>query len=178
MLTPSRPASVVTSASTPGRSGTGTRSSTSGPRRRRADGQVAPRDAGPLEHAEQRVAVAAGHDRRAPRPAPRGSRRARATIASRLATQMSGQIAGWPAAMRVMSRKPPAARRSSDRVLLARGRGDVHERRRRELGHVAHDRDQRVVVLGRDRDRPRRRARRPALRDRGERAGVGRARSA
>ena len=33
-------------------------------------------------------------------------------MASRFSAQMSGQMAGEPAAMRVMSRKPPAARRS------------------------------------------------------------------
>ena len=35
-------------------------------------------------------------------------------MAARFSTHTSGQIPGWPAAMRVMSRKPPAARRSSD----------------------------------------------------------------
>ena len=36
-------------------------------------------------------------------------------MASRFSAQMSGQMPGWPAAMRVMSRKPPAARRSTAR---------------------------------------------------------------
>ena len=34
-------------------------------------------------------------------------------MASRFSAQMSGQMPGCPAATRVMSRKPPAARRSS-----------------------------------------------------------------
>ena len=42
------------------------------------------------------------------------------TIASRFSPQMSGQIPGWPDAMRVMSRKPPAARRSSAACSSAR----------------------------------------------------------
>ena len=54
--------------------------------------------------------------------------------------------------MRVMSRKPPAASRSSVRCSSPSPVGDVHQRRRRELRHVAHERDERVVVLGRDRD--------------------------
>ncbi len=36
-----------------------------------------------------------------------------ATMAGAFSAQTSGQIPGWPAAMRVMSRKPPAASRSS-----------------------------------------------------------------
>ncbi len=36
-------------------------------------------------------------------------------MASRFSAQMSGQMPGWPAAMRVMSRNPPAARRSTAR---------------------------------------------------------------
>ena len=45
------------------------------------------------------------------RMAPRASmsRSRVATMASALSSQMSGQMAGWPAAIRVMSRKPPAA---------------------------------------------------------------------
>ena len=39
------------------------------------------------------------------------------------------------------------------RVLVAPGAGHVHQRRRGQLRHVAHDRDQRVVQLGRHRDR-------------------------
>ena len=42
------------------------------------------------------------------------------TIALRFSAQMSGQMPGWPAAMRVMSRKPPAARRSRPRCSAAR----------------------------------------------------------
>ena len=41
-------------------------------------------------------------------------------MASRFSAQMPGQIAGWPEAMRVMSRKPPAARRSSAACSSAR----------------------------------------------------------
>ena len=33
-------------------------------------------------------------------------------IAGRFSAQMSSQMSGWPLAMRVMSRNPPAARRS------------------------------------------------------------------
>ncbi len=33
-------------------------------------------------------------------------------MALRFSAQMSSQMPGWPAAMRVMSRNPPAARRS------------------------------------------------------------------
>ena len=36
-------------------------------------------------------------------------------MATRFSAQMSGQMPGWPAAMRVMSRKPPAASRSRAR---------------------------------------------------------------
>ena len=60
-----------------------------------------------------RVAVAGGDDGAHPGRARRGSASSAPTIASRLARQMSGQIAGWLAAMRVMSRNPPAASRSS-----------------------------------------------------------------
>ena len=41
-------------------------------------------------------------------------------MATRFSAQMSGQMPGWPAAMRVMSRKPPAARRSRARCSSAR----------------------------------------------------------
>ena len=92
------------------------------------------------------------HERRARRRATRGSRRARRRSRRGSATQMSGQIAGCPAAMRVMSRNPPAASRSSSACSLAAVGGDVHQRGRRELRHVAHDRHERVVVLGRDLD--------------------------
>ena len=34
-------------------------------------------------------------------------------MAAAFSRQMSGQMPGWPAATRVMSRKPPAAKRST-----------------------------------------------------------------
>ena len=81
---------------------------------READGQVAARGTRVgSSSVEQRVAVAAGDDAAHRVRARRGSASSASTIASRLARQMSGQIAGWLDAMRVMSRKPPAARRSS-----------------------------------------------------------------
>ena len=42
------------------------------------------------------------------------------TMAGRFSAQMSSQMSGWPLAMRVMSRKPPAARRSSAACSSAR----------------------------------------------------------
>ena len=42
------------------------------------------------------------------------------TMAGRFSAQMSGQIPGWPAAIRVMSRNPPAARRNTAACSLAR----------------------------------------------------------
>ena len=72
-------------------------------------------------------------------------------MASRFSAQMSGQMPGWPAAMRVMSRKPPAARRSRARVLLGPLVGQAHQRGRGEVGHVGHHGHQRVVALGRQR---------------------------
>ena len=50
--------------------------------------------------------------------------------------------------MRVMSRKPAGREAQQGRVLLAPTGGDVHEGGRRQLGHVAHHRDQRVVMAG------------------------------
>ena len=72
--------------------------------------------------------------------------------------------------MRVMSRKPPAARRSRARVLLGPLVGQAHQRGRGEVRHVRHHGDQRVVALGREGDHlgaerrhdRRARARRPA----------------
>ena len=78
-LTPSRPASVVTSASTPWRSGTGMRSSDELLDGRRADGQAAPRGARPFEHVEQTLRDRSRPRARGPRRARRGSRRAPAT---------------------------------------------------------------------------------------------------
>ena len=132
-----------------------------GPRRpAMPDGQVAARGPGPLEQLEQR---------RRGRP-PATSARARVQRVEvrvergehRVAVGGAGCRArspGWPAAMRVMSRNPPAARRSSVRCSSSCVGRDVHQRGRRELRHVAHDRDERVVMLGRRPRRPRRRAR-------------------
>ena len=120
MLTSSVPASVVTSASTPARSGTGTRTShrSPAPVSARRAGWRGPR--GPA-----RAPSAARRGRRRPRcRAPRRATRARpsstSTMAVRFSAQMSGQMPGWPDAMRVMSRKPPAARRSRARCSSAR----------------------------------------------------------
>ena len=112
MLTPSSPASVVTSASTPGRSGTGTRTSTrsSGRDRRVGRFRLASR-------ARSRMLIRAA--RSPPATTSRTFDRSVAswsnavTMAAAFSAQMSGQIPGWPAATRVMSRNPPAASRSS-----------------------------------------------------------------
>ena len=50
------------------------------------------------------------------------------TIATRFSAQMSGQMAGWPEAIRVMSRKPPAARRNRAACSSARwSASDIRE---------------------------------------------------
>ena len=69
-------------------------------------------------------------------------------MAVRFAVQMSGQMSGLPAAIRVMSRKPPAARRSSARCSSARSVGEAHERGRGEVRDVRHHGHQRVVLRG------------------------------
>ena len=51
--------------------------------------------------------------------------------------------------MRVMSRKPPAARRSSAACSSARSLASAHQRRRGEVRHVADDGDDLVVAVGR-----------------------------
>jgi len=66
--------------------------------------------------------------------------------------------AGCPAATRVMSLKPPAARRSSKRRLGPVAR--VHEGGSHQVGHVRDDRHH-AVVVGRREGRPRRRRARP-----------------
>ncbi len=112
MLTPSSPAIVVTWASTPGRSGMTTCNSVTelgrlarGGRFRRAS------------WARSRRVTRLGRSSSATMRrtsfslAMRSSRTGR--MAGALSRQMSGQIAGDPAAIRVMSLKPPAARRSS-----------------------------------------------------------------
>ena len=69
------------------------------------------------------------------------------------------------------SRRPRGAAATACSSLAAVGH--VHERRRRELRHVAHDRDQRVVLLGRRPPPPRRRGRAPTTRTVGVRRRVG-----
>ncbi len=69
-------------------------------------------------------------------------------MAVRFSAQMSGQIPGWPEAMRVMSRKPPAARRSRARCSVARSSARRISAAAVEVGHVGHHRHQRVVVVG------------------------------
>ena len=159
MFTPSRPASVVTSASTPGRSGTGTRSSTSssaaGP-----DGQVAPG-----RRARSSTASSASRRRRR-RAAPDLSSAPQVVVErgdDRVAVGDAdvGPDAGVPGGDAGHVAEAAGREPQQDRVLLAVRRRDVHERRRRELRHVAHHRDERVVVLGRDLDDLGARARRP-----------------
>ena len=95
-------------------------------------------------------AMAASRVARRPRSAARPAR-----IASRLSTQTSGQIAGWPAATRVMSRKPPAARRSRAASLSASSAASFIIAPATRCGHVAHHRDEAVVVLRGERERGR-----------------------
>src|SRR5579863_6388617 len=110
MFTPRSPATLVSSARTPSRSDTGTRTSTSRSGR-------APR-AGKWRRARlARSSTSRTPWRSAPRTRSRISRRSSITlsrdeaIASALSAHTSGQIPGWPAATRVMSRNPPAASR-------------------------------------------------------------------
>ena len=63
--------------------------------------------------------------------------------------QMSGQIAGMARRDAGHVPEPAGGEPQQHRVLVAPLGGDVHQGRRRELRHVAHHRDQRVVVLGR-----------------------------
>ncbi len=49
--------------------------------------------------------------------------------------------------------EPTRGQAQQHRVLVVPRAGHVHERRRGQLRHVAHHRDQRVVQFGRDRDR-------------------------
>ena len=119
MLTSSVPASVVTSASTPARSGTGTRTSHRSPALVSRDGRLAravracsSTDSSPSRSSSATIARTSASD--ASRPS------STSTIAVRFSAQMSGQMPGCPDAMRVMSRKPPAARRSSARCSVAR----------------------------------------------------------
>ena len=120
MLTPSSAASVNTSAAAPGAVGD-----------RDADlgqllgwttrlGRFVRALAGLLQPVEQGVAVVGVDDPRAPRSARSISPSSAPTIAGRFSAQMSSQMPGWPLAMRVMSRKPPAASRSSAACSSAR----------------------------------------------------------
>ena len=59
-------------------------------------------------------------------------------MASALSAQMSGQMPGCPAAIRVMSRKPPAASCSRAPCSSPRSAASVHEGGRRQVGHVGH----------------------------------------
>ena len=177
MFTPSLPASVVTSASTPGtvghrdaqlderaldrgaargrlRRAERARSST-----RSSASRVAGRDVAPHDRERAEVVVERGDDRVAVRDADVGPD-------ARVTRRDAGHVA------EATGREP-----QQDRVLLAGVGGDVHERRRRELGHVAHHGDERVVVLGRDLDDLRAQLRHEAP-HRGVRAGVGPRRSA
>ena len=112
-------AAAVTSARTPGRSGTGTRSSASSDGSGVEDGRL--RRAALAELSSEKIVarsfVAIAVSSVASRPRSEASP---AKIASRLSTQTSGQIAGCPAATRVMSRNPPAASRSRAASLSAR----------------------------------------------------------
>ena len=71
-------------------------------------------------------------------------------MARAFSAQMSGQMPGWPAATRVMSRKPPAARRSSAPSCSAPRAGRVHEGGRHEVGHVRHHGHEPVVIRRRE----------------------------
>ena len=113
-------------------------------------GSAAPRGPGRAARASASRSPAATMSRACCSPARYAS--SAPSTASRFDVRMSSQIVGWLAAIRVMSRKPPAASRSSARCSRLVRRGDVHQRRRRELRHVAHERDEHVVIVGRHRD--------------------------
>ena len=111
MLTAISPSRVVTSANTPGRSGTGTRSS--------AVFSLDGAPAGRLTRASRARSSMSSIWALSPvatiwRTSPRATRSRSSTsrMPARLSTQRSGQMAGSPAATRVMSRNPPAARRN------------------------------------------------------------------
>ena len=109
---PSEPASVVTSASAPGWSGIGTRSSTRAASVGMPDGRLR-RAARARSSTSRRPPRSPSSTRARTEPSAATYSSSAATMASRLATQMSGQMPGWLAAMRVMSRNPPAASRRS-----------------------------------------------------------------
>ena len=58
-------------------------------------------------------------------PSSASNRSRVSTMAARFCSQTSGQMVGLPAAIRVMSRKPPAASRNRDRCSSARSRATV-----------------------------------------------------
>ena len=62
--------------------------------------------------------------------------------------QMSGQMPGCPAATRVMSRKPPAASRSSAPFCSAPTVGGVHQGGGHQVGHMGDHGHQAVVIIG------------------------------
>ena len=109
MLTPTSPSAAVSSASAPGRSGTGTWSTATPDAHLRLRGQ---REPGPLRLGERLLdargsRLAATMSRR---PSSRREYRSIASaIASRLATRISLHRRGFEAASRVRSRNPPAA---------------------------------------------------------------------
>ena len=76
------------------------------------------------------------------------SGRARPASASRLARQMSRHISGWLQAMRVKSRKPPAAKPNSCAAFGAR-RELVHQRIGEQVRQMAHRGEHAVVLLRR-----------------------------
>ena len=83
------------------------------------DRQVGPCLTGPLEAVVELGASVVADD--LAESSSRSIRPSRAdTMAGRFSAQMSSQISGWPLAMRVMSRNPPAARRSSAACSSAR----------------------------------------------------------
>ena len=71
-------------------------------------------------------------------------------MAGALSRQMSGQIAGDPAAILVMSRKPPAASLSKRRVGVGGFGGEPHEGGGGQVRHVGDDRHEVVVAVGRE----------------------------
>ena len=79
---------------------------------------------GPREPVVQRARGRRGRRRRGSLASPSISSSSAARIAGRFSAQMSSQMPGWPLAMRVMSRKPPAASRSSAACSSARSAGE------------------------------------------------------
>ena len=66
---------------------------------------------------------------------------------------MSGQIAGWLDSDTGHVAEPAGREAQQHGVTVTARIGHVHQRGRRELGHVADHGNERVVHLGRDRDR-------------------------